>query len=77
MDNRFQQFRELLKNFSDREESLKERLINRDQLLNSIGIYQQLLESATISQQPGPNTNQAGTLGLIQQISNNSYQTNL
>lgn len=35
LDNRYQYFRELLKNFSEREESLKEKLMNRDHLLSS------------------------------------------
>ena len=36
LDNRYQYFRELLKNFSEREESLKEKLLNREHLLGSL-----------------------------------------
>jgi len=36
LDNRYQYFRELLKNFSEREESLKEKLLNRENLLSSL-----------------------------------------
>jgi len=36
LDNRYQYFRELLKNFSEREESLKEKLLNREHLLSSL-----------------------------------------
>lgn len=36
LDNRYHNFRELLKGFSEREESLKEKLLNRDHLLSSL-----------------------------------------
>lgn len=36
LDNRYEYFRELLKNFSEREESLKEKLMNREHLLHSL-----------------------------------------
>jgi hypothetical protein len=36
LDHRYQYFRELLKNFSEREESLKDKLLNRDHLLSSL-----------------------------------------
>ena len=42
LDKRYQYFRELLKNFSEREESLKEKLVNRDNFLKSIGIFQKM-----------------------------------
>ena len=43
LDSRYQYFRELLKNFSEREESLKEKLLNREHLMNSLYTQEQQL----------------------------------
>ena len=63
LDNRYQYFRELLKNFSEREESLKEKLMNRDHLLSSF--YNQdalLLESGGVSFNQNTNPTQQQNL---------------
>jgi hypothetical protein len=56
LDDRYQNFRELLQKFNDREEQIKQKLLRRDEMLESIGFYQQLfhnyndlLESACIN----------------------------